>query len=85
MRRSGTLYFKHATRSTPTPNAKPEYSSGSMPDMLSTLGSTMPQPKISSQPVPLHMRQRSPSCRWPVPPHTPQLTSASADGSVNGK
>ena len=34
MRKSGTLYFRHATRSTPTPKAKPEYSSGSMPDML---------------------------------------------------
>ena len=60
------------------PNAKPEYSSGSMPDMASTLGSTMPQPRISSQPVFLHMRQPSP---WQMP----QLTSTSADGSVNGK
>ena len=49
-----------------------------MPLMESTFGSTMPQPKISIQPVPLHMRQPSP---WQMP----QLTSASAEGSVNGK
>ena len=47
-------------RSTPMPNAKPEYFSGSMPDMDSTFGSTMPQPRISSQPVPLQKRQPSP-------------------------
>ena len=78
MRRSGTLYFRQAMRSTPMPNAKPEYFSGSMPDMESTFGSTMPQPRISSQPVPLQKRQPSP---WQMP----QLTSTSADGSVNGK
>ena len=49
-----------------------------MPLMESTFGSTMPQPKISIQPVPLHMRQ-------PAPWQMPQLTSASAEGSVNGK
>ena len=78
MRRSGTSYFRQAMRSTPMPKANPEYSSGSMPLMESTFGSTMPQPKISIQPVPLHMRQPSP---WQMP----QLTSASAEGSVNGK
>ena len=41
-------------------------------------GCTMPQPEISSQPVCLHTRQ-------PAPPHSTQLMSTSADGSVNGK
>ena len=37
----------------------------------------MPEPRISSQPS-LHTRQ-------PTPPHRKQTTSASAEGSVNGK
>ena len=36
------------------------------------------QPRISIQPLPLYTRQ-------PFPPHLKQVTSISADGSVNGK
>ena len=38
------------------PNAKPEYSLESIPQFSSTLGSTIPQPIISNQPVPLVIR-----------------------------
>ena len=55
----------------PMPKAKPEYSSGSMPQAISTRGLTMPQPP--------HSTQRGPSrCSG-------NQTSNSADGSVNGK
>ena len=42
------------------------------------VGSTMPQPKISIQPLCLQKLQ-------PLPPHTWQLTSTSQEGSVKGK
>ena len=42
------------------PNAKPEYSSGSMLHIRSTLGCTIPQPRISIQPLPLQKRQPLP-------------------------
>lgn len=45
MRKSGTSYLRQARRSTPTPKAKPVYTSGSMPTFSKTLGSTMPQPR----------------------------------------
>src|ERR1700704_3477951 len=67
-----------ANRSMPNPNANPEYSSGSTPTAANTLGSTMPQPPSSIQPEPLQVRQ-------PEPPQMGQVTSNSADGSVNGK
>ena len=58
-------------RSIPIPNAKPENSSGSMPQAISTRGLTIPQPP--------HSTQRAPSrCSG-------NQTSNSADGSVNGK
>ena len=60
------------------PKAKPVYSSGSMPPIFSTRGCTMPAPKISIQPAPLHTRQ-------PLPPQAEQDTSTSTLGSVNGK
>ena len=63
---------------TGAPNAKPEYSSGSIPLIRSTLGCTIPQPRISIHPSPLQKRH-------PFPPHLKQETSISADGSVNGK
>ena len=44
----------------------------------STAGCTMPQPRISIQPVPLHAGQPLPWQSW-------HSTSISADGSVNGK
>ena len=49
-----------------------------MPFASSTLGSTMPQPKISTQPVCLQKAQ-------PFPPQMLQEMSISALGSVNGK
>ena len=57
---------------------KPEYFSGSMPLMRSTLGWIMPAPSTSIHPSPLQKRH-------PLPPHLKQLTSISALGSVNGK
>ena len=39
-----------------TPNAKPVYSSGSIPLIFSTLGCTIPHPNISIQPEPLQKR-----------------------------
>ena len=62
----------------PKPKAKPDHSSASMPTAAKTLGSTMPQPPSSIQPVCEHVRQPLPSQTW-------QVTSNSADGSVNGK
>ena len=44
-------------RSRPMPNAKPEYSSGSIPQPDSTFGCTIPAPSSSIQPSPLQTRQ----------------------------
>ena len=55
----------------PMPNAKPWYSSGSMPAARSTFGLTMPQPP--------HSTQRAP------PLASGCQTSISALGSVKGK
>src|SRR6266851_1364702 len=41
----------------PKPNAKPEYSSGSMPTAANTFGSTMPHPPSSIHPDPEQVRQ----------------------------
>ena len=41
----------------PKPNAKPVYSSGSMPTASNTFGSTMPQPPSSTHPVREHTVQ----------------------------
>ena len=60
------------------PKANPVYFSASMPQLRKTFGSTMPQPRISSQPVFLQKRQ-------PLPWQTPHDTSTSQEGSVNGK
>src|ERR1700724_2942480 len=65
-------------RSSPNPNAKPEYSSGSMSTASSTLGSTIPHPPSSIQPVREQTLQ-------PAPSQKVHVTSNSADGSVNGK
>src|SRR4029077_3699860 len=46
---SGMPYFSIARRSSPPPNAKPEYFVGSMPHISSTRGCTMPEPASSSQ------------------------------------
>src|SRR5476651_2534305 len=77
-RRSRITYFKLAILSIPIPNAKPVYLVLSMPQFSNTLGSTMPQPNISTQPLYLHILQ-------PAPLQIVQETSISADGSVNGK
>src|SRR5580698_1863430 len=77
-RRSRITHFKLAIRSIPIPKAKPVYFLLSMPQFSSTLGSTMPQPKISTQPVYLHILQ-------PSPLQIVQEMSISADGSVKGK
>ena len=76
--RSSTLYLRFAIRSIPIPNAYPVYCLESMPLASSTAGSTMPHPKISTQPVCLQKAQ-------PLPPQMSQLISISAEGSVNGK
>src|SRR4029079_18276617 len=65
-------------RAGPWPNANPVDRSLSTPAASMTLGCTIPEPRISIQPVPLQVGQ-------PAPPHTPHCTSISADGSVNGK
>ena len=65
-------------RSMPMPKANPEYFFESIPLVSSTLGSTMPQPMISSQPVPLQTGH-------PFPPQRLHETSTSAEGSVKGK
>ena len=74
-------------RSAPMPKAKPETFAGSYPfsrTNSNTLGSTMPQPRISIHPVVLQGRQGS-LPRRPLPPQMKQLTIISALGSVNGK
>ena len=73
-----TSYSNSAGLSTPIPNAKPVYLLLSMPQFSSTVGCTIPQPKISTQPVCLQMRQ-------PLPSQIKQLISISALGSVKGK
>ena len=40
---SSISYFSSAIRSRPTPNANPEYSSGSIPHISSTCGCTIPK------------------------------------------
>src|ERR1700685_794829 len=69
------------------PNANPETVLGSYPLSFTnsnTLGSTMPQPRISIHPVRLQGRHGSdPLC--PLPPQMKQLTIISALGSVKGK
>src|SRR5271154_961109 len=77
-RRSRITYFKLAILSIPIPKANPVNFLLSMPQFSKTLGSTMPQPKISTQPLYLHMLQ-------PAPLQIVQDTSISADGSVKGK
>src|SRR5574344_152355 len=67
-----------AIRSMPIPNANPVYIVGSMLQFFKTLGSTIPQPRISSHPVPLQTGQ-------PLPPHIEHEISISAEGSVKGK
>jgi hypothetical protein len=69
----------------PSPNAKPEYRSGSMPQAASTRGLTMPQPAISTQPCERHTRQGAPPGSADAPRHTWHSIDTSADGSVNGK
>ena len=65
-RRSRITYFKLVILSIPIPKAKPVYFLLSMPQFSKTLGSTMPQPSISTQPVYLHILQ-------PEPPQMVQL------------
>src|ERR1700753_304116 len=77
-RRSRITYFKLVILSIPIPNSKPVYTLLSMPQFSKTFGSTMPQPKISTQPLYLHILQ-------PAPLQMVHDTSISADGSVNGK
>src|SRR5476651_2078910 len=77
-RRSRITYFKLAILSIPIPKAKPVNFAGSIPQFSKTFGSTIPQPKISTQPVYLHILQ-------PDPRQMVQEISISADGSVNGK
>ena len=60
------------------PQAKPVYFSLSTLQFSSTAGWTMPEPRISIQPVCLHAAH-------PEPPQIWHCTSISADGSVNGK
>src|SRR5690606_30705141 len=71
-------YFKFVILSIPIPKAKPLYLLLSIPQFSRTLGSTIPHPKISTQPLPLHMVH-------PAPLQIEQEISISADGSVNGK
>src|SRR5918999_5098876 len=61
LRRSGTPCLSMAMRSIPIPKAKPCTRSGSYPLSLTnpnTFGSTIPEPRISIQPVPLQIEQR---------------------------
>src|SRR5260370_42432386 len=71
------------------PKANPETFFGSYPLSFTnsnTLGSTMPQPRISIHPVCLHGRHGSFSVpRLPLPPQMKHETNISALGSVNGK
>ena len=75
---SGTQRARRPCR-TRSPNTPP----GRCPTCSSTLGSTMPQPRISSQPVPLHMRQPSPSADDPC--SRTRRSCSAGEGSVNGK
>ena len=75
---SGMAWRIIVRRSMPSPNAKPEYFSGSTLPAASTLGWTMPQPQISIQPVRLHVEQ-------PAPPQMRHWKSSSSPGSTNGK
>src|ERR1035437_4360695 len=67
-----------AIRSIPIPKANPLYCLLSILQLSSTAGSTIPQPKISTQPAPLHILQ-------PPPLQKGQEISISALISVNGK
>ena len=62
----------------PIPKANPEYFDGLIPQFFRTVGSIIPQPKISRKPVFLHTLH-------PPPEQMLQLTSTSAEGSVKGK
>src|SRR6266550_3877029 len=75
---SGMPWRSIAMRSGPMPHAKPVYFSLSTLQFSSTAGWTMPEPRISIQPVCLQAAQ-------PEPPQIWHCTSISADGSVNGK
>src|SRR2546425_2887473 len=75
---SGIPWRSIAMRSGPMPHAKPVYFSLSTLQFSSTAGCTMPEPRISIQPVCLQAAQ-------PEPPQIWHCTSISADGSVNGK
>src|SRR5205085_9394332 len=77
-RMSGIPWRTWAQRSMPKPKANPVHSSGSIPTAVKTLGSTIPHPPSSIHPVWQQVRQ-------PSPLHTAQVTSNSAEGSVNGK
>src|SRR5690606_7630099 len=77
-RKSLISYLRFVIRSIPIPKANPLYFLLSMPQFSNTLGSTIPHPKISTQPLPLHKVQ-------PAPLQMEQEISISADGSVNGK
>jgi hypothetical protein len=88
LRRSGTPYLSWAIRSMPIPKAKPWTRSGSYPFSATkpkTLGSTIPEPRISIQPTPLQSGSREPSGSFPLPPQRKQETSTSTLGSVKGK
>src|SRR5687768_3991383 len=50
-RMSGSRYRSIAMRAGPIPNAQPVYFSASTPQAVSTLGWTMPEPRISIHPV----------------------------------
>jgi len=74
----GIPYLSMAMRSIPMPQAKPWYSSGSRPQLRSTLGCTIPQPRISIQSSPLAE----------APPHPSRACIGCrprAMGSVKGK
>src|SRR5207245_11003452 len=77
-RMSGMRWRGIAIRSGPMPQAKPVYRSLSTPQFSRTAGCTIPEPRISIQPVCLHVGQ-------PVPPQLWHCTSISAEGSVEGK
>src|SRR5207245_2327314 len=76
-RMSGMPYRSIAIRSGPMPHANPVYFSLSTLQFSSTAGCTMPEPRISIQPVPLQAAQPE-----PPPPQIWHCTSISADGSA---
>src|SRR3984957_1659854 len=85
--RSSNPYFSSAMRSAPMPKANPEIFFGSYQlsfTNTNTLGSTIPQPRISSHPVCLQGRHGF-GPRRPLPPQMKHETNISALGSVNGK